>query len=55
MTIEFIIDTTPLKPGKFTLGTHIPIHHPDKMENKGSNDVFLLLAWNYKDEILENE
>jgi|TARA_B110000438_G_scaffold278976_1_gene303010 SAM-dependent methyltransferase len=53
--IDFIIDTTPLKQGKFTPGTHIPIYHPSKMENKGSNDVSLLLAWNYKNEILENE
>ena len=55
MIIEFIIAITPLKQGKFIPGTHILIHHPDKMENKGSNDVSLLLAWNYKDEILENE
>jgi len=53
--IDFIIDTTPLKQGKFTPGTHIPIYHPNRMENKGINDVSLLLAWNYKNEILENE
>jgi len=53
--IDFIIDTTPLKQGKFTPGTHIPIHHPNEMNKKGTNDVSLLLAWNYKDEILENE
>ena len=53
--IDFIIDTTPLKQGIFTPGTHIPIHHPNEMNKKGTNDVSLLLAWNYKDEILENE
>jgi len=53
--IDFIIDTTPLKQGQFTPGTHIPIYAPDKIENKGENDIFLLLAWNYEDAILEKE
>ena len=54
-TIDFIIDTTPLKQGKFTPGTHIPIVAPNEIEHKGDNDVVLLLAWNYKDTILEKE
>ena len=53
--VDFIIDTTPLKQGKFTPGTHIPIYPPNKMKNKGVNVISLLLAWNYKNEILENE
>ena len=53
--LDFIIDTTPLKQGKFTPGTHIPILPPNAMESKGDGDVALLLAWNYEDAILEKE
>ena len=53
--LDFIIDTTPLKQGKFTPGTHIPILPPNKMETKGDGDLILLLAWNYEDAILEKE
>jgi len=53
--LDFIIDTTPLKQGKFTPGTHIPIIPPEKILEKGKNDVALLLAWNYADSILKKE
>ena len=53
--LDYIIDTTPLKEGKFTPGTHIPILSSKKISNKGNNDVALLLAWNYESEILEKE
>jgi len=53
--LDFIVDTTPLKQGKFTPGTHIPILPPNEIETKGDGDLILLLVWNYKDEILEKE
>jgi hypothetical protein len=53
--LDYIIDTTPLKQGKFTPGTHIPILSSEKISEKGNNDVGLLLAWNYEFEILEKE
>ena len=53
--IDFIIDTTPIKQGKFTPGTHIPVVSPENMVKKGIDDVALLLAWNYEHEILEKE
>ena len=53
--LEFIIDTTPIKQGKFTPGTHIPIIPPSNIMKKGSGDIALLLAWNYEQEILEKE
>jgi hypothetical protein len=52
--IDYIIDTTPLKQGTYTPGTHIPIYSPDKL--KGDKpDYLLLLSWNYADAILEKE
>jgi len=53
--LDYIVDTTPLKQGKFTPGTHIPILSSEKISDKGNNDVGLLLAWNYELEILEKE
>jgi hypothetical protein len=53
--LDFIIDTTPLKQGKYTPGTHIPIISPEKILERGKNDVALLLAWNYADSILKKE
>lgn len=46
--IEYIVDDTPLKQGKVTPGTHIPVKPWDALahDNKQS---FLLLSWNYKD------
>tara|TARA_B100000029_G_scaffold511680_1_gene606377 strand:- start:176 stop:1423 length:1248 start_codon:yes stop_codon:yes gene_type:complete len=52
--IDFITDTTPLKQNKFTPGTHIPIKSPLIIRKK-SNSIALLLAWNYKDEIVNRE
>ena len=53
--LDYIIDTTPLKQGKFTPGTHIPIFHPNKITDRGDKHVGLLLAWNYENEILSKE
>ena len=53
--LEFIIDTTPIKQGKFTPGTHIPIVSPSNIMKKGVGGTALLLAWNYEREILEKE
>jgi len=53
--LDFIIDTTPTKQGKYTPGTHIPVYSPDKILDEGNGSVALLLAWNYKSQILDKE
>ena len=53
--LDYVIDTTPLKQGKYTPGTHIPIFPPEKISDKGDGHIALLLAWNYESEILEKE
>jgi len=50
--LDCIMDTTPLKQGKYTPGMHIPIIPPKNLKN---TDVVLLLAWNYESEILLKE
>ncbi len=52
--IEFFIDTTENKQGKFTPGTHIPIKKPLPDILKNVNYAYLG-AWNFKNEIFEKE
>lgn len=52
--LEYCLDTTPVKQGLYTPGTHIPVVHPDIFA-KNPPDVALMLAWNYEPEILGKE
>lgn len=52
--LEYIVDTTPAKIGRFTPGTHIPIISPEQELHRGYPDAYLLLAWNYLGAILRN-
>ena len=52
--VDYIIDTTPFKQGLFAPGSRIPIFAPDYFK-KSPPDYMLLLAWNYKDAILDKE
>jgi novobiocin biosynthesis protein NovU/D-mycarose 3-C-methyltransferase len=52
--LEFCCDTTELKQGKVLPGTHIPVHSPDYAKTQAI-DYYLLLAWNYSEEILRKE
>jgi len=49
--LSCIADQNPLKHNKLTAGTHIPILSPDEVFAENP-DVILLLAWNFKEEIL---
>ena len=51
--INYFLDTTPTKKGKYTPGTHIPIL---KYEGIPDNVEFAFLgAWNFKEEIFKKE
>jgi len=52
--LKYATDTTPSKIGRLTPGTHIPILSPDTLAID-TPDYILMLAWNYKDFILEKE
>lgn len=52
--LDYIVDTTPLKQGLYSPGTHIPVVHPDKIKEETPDYVFIL-AWNYANAILEKE
>ena len=50
--LDFTVDRNPYKQGKFLPGTHIPILHPDKIQETRP-DYVLILPWNFKDEIMQ--
>lgn len=48
--IDYTVDRSPHKQGKFTPGTRIPIYGPDRIHETRPDYVFIL-PWNLKDEI----
>lgn len=52
--IDYVIDTTPAKQGTYTPRTQIPVYPPEHLDEEPP-DYALLLAWNYRDAILEKE
>jgi SAM-dependent methyltransferase len=50
--IEYTVDRSPYKQGRFLPGTHIPIYHPSRIFETRP-DYVLILPWNLKDEIVE--
>lgn len=50
--LDYTVDRNPYKHGRYTPGTHIPIHPPERILETRPNYV-LILPWNLKDEIME--
>jgi SAM-dependent methyltransferase len=50
--VEYTVDRNPYKHGRFLPGTHIPIYPPEKIRETRP-DYVLILPWNLKDEIME--
>ena len=50
--LDYVVDRSPHKQGKYLPGTHIPIHHPDTIK-KTKPDYVLILPWNLKTEVME--
>jgi|SRR5688572_10218364 SAM-dependent methyltransferase len=49
--LDYTVDRSPYKQGKFTPGTRIPILHPDRISETRPDYVFIL-PWNLKDEVI---
>jgi len=49
--IEYTVDRSPYKQGRYLPGTHIPIYHPDRIRET-KPDYVVILPWNLKDEII---
>jgi SAM-dependent methyltransferase len=48
--IQFTVDRSPHKQGRFLPGSRIPIFHPDRIR-EAKPDFIIILPWNLKDEI----
>jgi SAM-dependent methyltransferase len=52
--VSYIVDKAPIKHGKWTPGSHIPIFDPSHMKTAGV-DILLLFSWNLAEEIIAQE
>lgn len=50
--LDYTVDRSPHKQGRFLPGTHIPIHHPDRIRET-QPDYVLILPWNIRGEVMQ--
>jgi hypothetical protein len=48
--LQYTVDRSPVKQGKFLPGTHIPIYAPDRLAET-KPDYILVLPWNLREEV----
>ena len=52
--LDYIVDKSPFKQGRYTPGMHIPVVPPSRLASDRP-DYVLLLAWNFQDEVLQQQ
>jgi len=53
-TLDFVVDRSPHKQGRFMPGVHLPIRDPREL-SVATPDYVLLLAWNLADEVMAQQ
>ncbi len=52
--IDYVVDRSTVKQGRYTPGTHLKIYDPQKL-TEDQPDYCLLLTWNFADEIMNQQ
>ncbi len=52
--LDYVVDRNPHKQGKLMPGVRVPIHDPSRIM-EDPPDYLLILPWNFKDEIMEQQ
>ena len=53
-TLEYVVDASPRKHGRFMPGNRLPIVPPSMLHDRPP-DVLVILAWNFSDEIMRQQ
>ena len=53
--LDYVVDRSPYKQGKVMPGVHLRVYDPAKLLEPPTPDYLLLLAWNFKDEIIQQQ
>ena len=52
--LDFLVDRSSLKQGRYSPGAHIPIVPPERILEE-QPDYLFVLAWNFADEIMQQQ